>query len=235
MGNSRAKYWVAPGHAVREDWFSWLPAEKDGVFDAAKAELEPFYAMLSVMLNEAFSLRDQGALAHAREQAGISAELCDRFAARLLGALRAIEEHGRHYGTLPHVVPLNPEFFRGDTAQHIARKSGLLSKVLFSSRSKVFHKLHAVGEAIEELRTEFRETAEELLEGAAVHPASCWGSLEVLHYDLNTCLRETLVMLRSFVRALPDEEAQAFRQKLRALARAAPAVRHRRRSLFRRK
>jgi len=220
---------------VREDWFAWLPAEKDGVFDSAKAELEPFYSMLSVTLDEAFSLRDQGVLTHARDHAGVSAELCDRFAARLLAALRTIEEHARHYGTLPNVVPLNPEFFRGETAQRIALKNGLLSKVLFSSRSRVFHKLHALGETIEEARAQFREAAEELLDGAAVHPGHRWDALEVLHYDLNTCLREIMVMLRSLVRALPDEEVQPLRKKLRALALAVPAVRHRRRSLFRRK
>src|SRR5207245_7194385 len=97
--------------------------------------------MLSVTLNEAFELRDNGGLIHAREQVGICADLFDLLAVRLLAALRAMEEHGRHFGTLPNVAALNPDFFRGETAQRNARKNTLVSKLLFSARSSLFHKL----------------------------------------------------------------------------------------------
>ncbi len=240
MGDSQARLWPHRARRVREDWVAWLPAEKDGLFEATVNELEVFYWMLSVTLDEALSLRDTRTLVHARVQAGVSADLFDRLAARLLAALGALEEHGRHFGTLSNVVPLNPDFFRGETAQRMARRSSLLSRVLLSSRSKFFHKLRALAEMVEDLREEFREAAEELAEGISVQPGAHWQALDTLHYDLNTCLRETIVVLKSFLCALPDEEVQPFQRKLRARAQAAPqtartpapAVRHRRVSLF---
>ena len=216
MGNSRAKLWLQRARTVREDWLAWLPVEQDRLFEATIAQLEASYSMLSVTLNEAFSLREKGTLVHAREQAGVCADLVDRLAGYLLGTLHALEDHGRHFGTLPNVAALKPDFFRGQTAQHIARRSSLLHRVLFSSRSRFFFKLRALLEMVEHLRQQFRNAAEELAEGASIHPGADWLQLDLLHYDLNTCLRETIVVLKSFLCALPGEEVQPFRQKLQA-------------------
>ncbi len=216
MGDVRAKSWLQRARSVREDWLAWLPADKERLFGATANQLEVLYSMLSVTLDESLALRGKGLLGQARVQAGVSADLFDRLAASLLVALRALEEHGRHFGTLPNVAALNAEFFRGETAQHAARKSNLLHKVLFSSRSRFFHKLRALAETTEDLQQEFREAAEEIADGASVRPGSNWEALDILHYDLNTCLRETIVVLKSFLCALPEEEVQPFRQKLQA-------------------
>ena len=210
------KSWPRRARSVREDWLAWLPAEKHRLFDATVNQLEASYSMLSVTLDEAFTHRSQGALIHAWVQAGVSADFFDRLAASLLLTLRALEHHGRHFGTLPNVAPLNAEFFRGTTAQRTARMSSLLQKVLFSIRSKFFHKLRALAEMVEDLRTEFRQAAEEIADGASVRPVADWEALDVLHYDLNTCFRETIVMLKCFLCALPNEEIPPFRQKLQA-------------------
>ncbi len=214
MGETGAKTWPQRARSVREDWLAWMPAEKDRIFDASVADLEASYSMLSVTLDEAFALSAQGALRQARDQAAVSATLFDRLAAQLAAAQRAMAEHARHFGTLPNVAPLKPAFFRGETAQHFARKSSLLSKILFPSRSRFFHKLSVLSEIAEELAREFREAAEELTEGRSVQPGARWEALDVLHYDVNTCLRETIVMLKSFLCALPNEEVARFRQKL---------------------
>ena len=216
LRHSRAKLWLQRARSVRENWLAWLPAEKDALFEAAANRLEVLYSMLSIALDEAFELRAKGALAHAREQAGICADLLDRLAACLLGTLRAMEDHGRHFGTLPDVAALNPEFFRGETAQRSARRSSMLSRVLFSSRSRFFHKLRALAETVETLQEEFRAAAEELADGSSVHPGADWQALDFLHYDLNTCLREAVVVLKCFLCVLPEEEVPPFRQKLQA-------------------
>ena len=49
---------------------------------------------------------------------------------------------------------------------------------------------------------------------AAQFPDRAWQQLEVLGYDLNTCMGETTVILKSFFCALPPEELEAFRAKL---------------------
>ncbi len=228
MGETRPKNWPQRLRSVRDDWLAWLPAEKDELFDETVEQLELLYGMLSVTLNEAFSLRADGTLGCAREQAGISADLFDLLATRLVPVLSAIEGHGRHFGTLPNVAPLKPAFFRGETAQTNAWRSSLLSKVLFASRSKFFHKLHTLVSTVGELQKEFREAAEEIVTGAAMHPDACWRELDVLHYDLNTCLRETIVLLKSFLLALSNEELPSFRQKLQVPAQVSREVLDRR-------
>jgi hypothetical protein len=208
--------------SVSEDWRASLPVEKDRLFDAAVAELETSYGMLSVALNEALNLHAQGALGHASAQVGISADLFCRLATRLLVPLRALEEHGRHFGTLPSLAPLNAEFFCGQTAQRIARKNHLLSKVLFPTRSRFLHKLRALAEITEELDGEFREAAETIAEGATLYAGDPWRALDALHYDVNTCLRELTVLLKSFLCALPNEEVQPFTQKFETVTEVSP-------------
>lgn len=204
--------------SVREDWQAWLPAEKDRLFDVTVGELETSYAMLSITLDEAFGLRSKGYLMCAREQTRVCGELFQRLATPLLTVLRALEEHGRNFGTLPGVAPLNPQFFRGETAQRMAWRNNLFSKVLLSMRSRFFHKLHDLAETIEELVGEFHQASEEIAAGSSVQPVAHWQALDILHYDLNTCLRETTVLLKSFLCALPNEQVQPFAYKLRAVS-----------------
>ncbi len=179
--------------------------------------------MLSVTLNEAIALRQEGVLRKACQEAGCCGELVSRFATPLAGTLRALEGHARHYGTLPNTAPLGPANFRCGRSQRVAWMHALLCRVLFSDRSQFFHKLHALRELVEELADDFREATLELTDGTATDPALLWESLDDLHYDLNTCLRETLVVLKSFLRVLPEEEVDTFRQRLEAQGKARAA------------
>jgi hypothetical protein len=155
---------------------------------------------------------------NAREYATVFAELLDRLAGRLQGVLWAMEEHGRHYGTLPNVEPLAAENFRGVTPQRIARTDTLLANVLFHGRTRFFHKLHSLIDALDGIQKESSAAAEALAQnGMATLEREC-RALEVLDYDLNTCLRETIIVFlrvagrrsRSFPREAPH--AHAFAQ-----------------------
>jgi hypothetical protein len=90
----------------------------------------------------------------------------------------------------------------------------LLAKVVFRGRTRFFHKLHALKEIIEELQKETRVIVDDVSDGEPVFPDRAWREFEVLGYDLNTCMGETTVVLKSFFCALPPEELEAFRQKL---------------------
>ncbi len=138
----------------------------------------------------------------------------DRLAIRLRLVIRTIEEHGSHFGTLPNVTALNVSNFRGITAQRISTKDNFLAKILFGGRSRFFHKLQALREIIEELQDETHAIVRDVSSGGPLFPDRVWRELEVLGYDLNTCLGETTVVLKSFFCALPVEELSAFRQKL---------------------
>ena len=201
----------SPHRSVRDEWLARLPEETDAFFRASKAHFEACYGMLSVTLDEALSLGQQGELPHARAEAGVCSVLYGNLAALLLKALSALESHTRHYGTQPAVAPLEPGYFRGEAPRRSSTWNSLLHLVLFGSRSRWFHKLQTLQEIIADLAIEFRAAAEELSAGTAIDPAGRWASLEAMHDDLNTCLREMVVMLKCFLRALPAEQVKPFR------------------------
>jgi len=214
MGELRAKRASQRSRTVREDWSAWLPDEMDQLFGATRTELECSNVILSVALDEALSVCEREQFAIGRERVTAFAGLFDRLAVRLRLVICTIEEHGSHFGTLPNVTALDSKNFRGTTAQRISLMDSLLAKVVFRGRTRFFHKLHALKEIIEELQKETRLIVEDVAERAPVFPNRVWKELEVLGYDLNTCMGETTVVLKSFFCALPAEELEEFRQKL---------------------
>ena len=92
--------------------------------------------------------------------------------------------------------------------------NNLLAKVLFRERTRFFHKLYSLGEIVEDLQEEARAIISGISDGASQFPDRAWQQLEVLGYDLNTCMGETTIILKSFFCALPPEELETFRKKL---------------------
>jgi hypothetical protein len=196
--------------SVSDDWTAALPREKARVFDAVVQRWESFYAMMSVSLDDAISVRARGELVGARQYVSMSADLLARLAAELIGACHCLSGRGRHLNNIPKVQPLQNEFFRGETAQAAASWNDFLHHVLFADRSRFFQKLRILSETLESLVREFDAAAEDVVAGLSVRPGSSWDALECLHYDFTTCLRESEVLLKSFLRALPAEQVAAF-------------------------
>ena len=199
---------------VREDWSAWIPNEMDQLFDTTRQELESSNFILSISLDEALALCKGGEFDSARDRVTIIAGLFDRLALRVGHVVDSIRDHGVHFGTLPNVRPLSASNFRGSTAQKIARMDGLLARVLFRERTRFFHKLQALGEIVEDLHTEARAILAGIAEGASELPGKAFELLEILGYDLNTCMGETTILLKSFFCALPSDELESFRHKL---------------------
>lgn len=214
LGVTRVKRAGQRTRTVHEDWFAWIPDEMEQLFDATRTDLESSNVILSISLDEALSLCKRGQFDSAREQAIVISGLFNRVAVRVCHVIRTIKNHGSHFGTLPNVTPLSPSNFRGATAQRISLMDSLLAKVLFRERTRFFHKLYSLDEIIEGLQREVRALLADISEGAAGFPDRAWQLLEVLGYDLNTCMGETTVILKSFFCALPPEELETFRQKL---------------------
>jgi len=210
--------------SVREDWSAWLPNEMDRLFDATRGELESSNVILSISLDEALAFCERGKYDHARESAAVFGDLFDRLAISLNLVIRTLKEHGSHFGTLPNVSPLSASNFRGATAQRISMMSGLLAKVVFSGRTRFFHKLSSLEDVIEELQKEARSITSGVAHGGPEVTERAWRELEVLGYDLNTCMGETTVVLKSFFCALPAEELEPFRLRLVTLVPALLAV-----------
>ena len=211
---TRAKRAGQRTRSVCEDWFAWIPNEMDQLFDATRQELESSNFILSISLDEALSLCKGGQFDSAKERAIVIVGLFDRLAVRVGQVIRAIKDHGSHFGTLPNVKPLSPSNFRGVAAQRVALMNTLLARVLFRERTRFFHKLNSLGEIIDDLQIEARAILAGISEEASEVPDRAFQLLEVLGYDLNTCMGETTIILKSFFCALPPEELETFRQKL---------------------
>ncbi len=180
-----------------------LPEEKAHVFHDHEHELESLYNMFSVSLNEAIDLKIAGLRAKALSAISMSSELCERLTRPLSGTLRALHDHAKHYGTVPNAAPLDPENYHGPKGQRSARMSGLLDRVLFSHRLQFLYKVSTLEEMVEDLDRDFRNVAGDLAEGLCVDPERGWHDVDAGHYDLNTCLRETIVLFKSFLVVLP--------------------------------
>jgi hypothetical protein len=209
------------GTSVQADWRARLPEEKLNVFTAYVRRLDCTYSMLSVSLNEALALRHEGRLNMCCQAVNMTLGLCVRLTESLAALIRVLSEHAKHYGTVPNAAPLDPQNFQTVRGQRSARMSGLLSKVVLSQRTQFLHKLGTLLEMVENLGKEYCTSAEELGTGLSTDPFLLWKTIDAAHYDLNTCLRETIVLLKSFLRALPDDQLTGFQKSVTAAWRAA--------------
>lgn len=214
--------------SVCEDWRRWLAGCKNEAFRACRADLECSYSMLSVSLNEAIDLMHCGCFHKARQAVGVTPGLCGRLSLGLTALLHQMGEHARYYGTVPNAVPLDPANFRGPREQRVARVNSLFSRVLLTQRSQFLYKLKTLEEMVGQLQADFCASVEELTSCEPADPATLWISLDSNHFDLNTCLQETIVLLKSFFVILPEKYVPVFEGSVRAL-RERHSFSHRRR------
>jgi hypothetical protein len=198
------------GTTVKDDWRAWLPEEKEKVFRSYVRQLEISYNMLSVSLDEALSLRQGGRVAKASQAVCVTPDLCHRFAHPLVALLWALSEHAKHHGTVPNTAPLDPANFQGARGQRAAFFHSLYCRVLLSERSQFLHKISSLGELVDDLSCDFCAAASDIANRASRDSVAEWQAVDAAHYDLNTCLREAIVVLKSFLMALPQEELEAF-------------------------
>jgi len=199
---------------VRDDWRAWLPECKAQLNDNCIKELETLYIMLSVSLDEAMELRRKGSLGKSYEAVEVARVLCGRFVHSLELVLLGMHRHAKRFGLVPNAVPLDPENFLGSRGQRTARLTMLLSHVLFTQRSRFIHKVMTLQEMVNNLERDFCEAVEDLIAGFHTNYNRQWDALDHCHFDLNTCLRETFVLLKSFLMVLPEEQIPAFEEEL---------------------
>lgn len=200
--------------SIQQDWRSWLPADKAEFYSAYRQQLDSVYNMFSVALNEALELRRTGRLGKSGQALYVIPGLCKRLADPLAGLLRALGQHAKHYGTIPNAAPLSPSNFQGARTQRTARMNELLSRVLLTQRSQFLHKIAALEEMVAQLEQDFRVAAEEIGMGTSLQPQADWTTADTAHYDLNTCLRETQILLKSFLVCLPTRELGALQKTI---------------------
>lgn len=199
---------------VQEDWSAWLPAVKSDVFEVQVQHLEIAYNIFSVALDEALELRRIGKIAQAHQSVAVVPSLCSRLALPLEALLHTLGDHAKHFGTIPKCAPIDPSNFRGRGTQYSARMSELLSRMLFTERSLFLHKIDVLADIILRIRKEVPETVSDLSCGASLTPSADWQSLDDAHFDLNTCFRESIVLLKSFLLVLPEGQIATFQNSV---------------------
>ena len=206
---------VRPG-SVSQDWRKPLSSEKSDLYVRHLQNLEIAYMMFSVSLDEALGLQRLGRRSHAQEVLNLAPELCGRLSSPMTSLLGTMLMHARHFGIAPHLAPLKPENFQSPRSQRVALFNDLLSRVLFTKKSQFLSKISTLEDLVEDLEESFVATAKELVEEESLLPERDWELLDATHYDLNTCLRETAVVYKSFLHALPHEQLAEFQNSLRS-------------------
>ena len=125
--------------------------------------------MLSVALSEAFSCRSQSALVAAEQHASVAADLAGGLAANLSKALQYLHGFACALSGLPSGNPLNPEFYRSETARHAAEWHSVRHGILLRDRSRFLHKLGTLARITQSVAHEFDE---QLATSPTVHPLS---------------------------------------------------------------
>jgi hypothetical protein len=212
----------ARGSSVHQDWCAWLPEEKALIFQNEERRLESLYNMFSVSLNEAIGLRQAKSLSSSLKALCMTAELCTRLTRPLAGLLRSLHDHSKHYGTIPSASPLDPANFLGQKGQRSARLSELLNHVLLSQRVQFLNKVSTLKEMVENLDRDFCSAASDLTDAVSQHPDHLWKEMAEDHFDLNTCLRESFILLKSFLVVLPAAELEVFEGTIRKQCRCQP-------------
>jgi hypothetical protein len=118
--------------------------------------------------------------------------------------------HARYFGITPNLVPRNFANLQSPRSQRLARFSALFSKVLLTRKSHFVHKISRLQDLVQELEGSFVKKAQELAEAESIQPERDWELLDAVHYALNTCLRETAVLYKSFLHALPEGRLEGF-------------------------
>jgi hypothetical protein len=202
-----------PG-SVRNDWRKPLSTEKTLAYQQILERLETAYAMFSVSLDEALGM-SRRKLPVAVRLLTVTPTLCERLSGVLVVHLRAMLGHARHFGVTPNLAPLDPTNFQSVKSQRVARFNSLFGKILLMRKSQFVTKIDVLAELTEELSAAFREVASRLIEETDSEGERNWELLDAVHYDLNTCLRETVVVLKSFLHALPERQLSQFQERVR--------------------
>lgn len=223
----RRLQWTRPGRLsqVSDDWIRALPREKSEIFESIVHHWECSFAMTSVALDDAISTRARGGLVCAAPQVELSAVLLGRLSVSLVSFCDFLVARARYIPEAPAVEPLNAEFFRGDTCRTAANRNALLHRVVFGERLRFVNKMKILAETIAQLDREFRRAVKQISE--TTQSSASWKTLDWLHYDFNTCLRETEIVLKSFLRVLSADQLAAFTVEVQKPSARGPSLRPR--------
>lgn len=206
-------------NSVQQDWRAFLPETKSAFFHQHSGDLENAYVSFSVSLNEALDFHNRRLGVQAFDTISVSSALCSILALRVNAVLHSIRQRGRHFGILPNFAPLDSSNFQTDHGQRAARSVSLLGRILLSRHSQFLQKVVALEHLVDILDDDFADAVDQLSETDSTGSSAIWEKLCQCHFDLNTCLRETMVLFKSFLFVLPEAQLAGMDFTIRGLAR----------------
>jgi hypothetical protein len=208
-------YGLGPGSSVDVDWRGALPKAQRQAFEAYTKEFEGSYLMFSISLSEAISLHESSSLSKSFQAVALTSELCAGLTTSLQNVLRSLAEQCRENATDPSVAPLNPSDFSSVWSKLTASKSLILHNALPTRKAQFQNKIRSLRSLIRHAWQDFCAVAEAFaIEGIVVDSAQSWAVMNKAHFDLNTCLRESFILLKCFLRVLPADELRAFQNNV---------------------
>jgi hypothetical protein len=139
--------------------------------------------------------------------------------------LRSLQQYVEYFALAPNVSPLCAANFLGRNSKYAAYKSSAMSSVLFPPQARFLNKIETLRKLLCALGVEFCDAAEELSgDGPTAEHLDLWSKLNTGHFDLNTCVRELMVMLKSFLHVLPEDQLTNFQRSMSHQAEARRAA-----------
>jgi hypothetical protein len=213
MNLRRPKHRLAPGVSVEGDWFGDLDAAQLQAFQAYTEELEFSYCMFTVSLHETIVLNGGGTSLKPVQMMADTSALCSRFTGLLVNILRSLAKHSKEHGTNLSIAPLSPADFYGNREQRWAFKSLMRHRALLTRGSQSQSKIRTLRSMVDYVGRDFCAVADALTaQSIAVDSPELWVAMDAWLFDLNTCLRESMVLLKCFLRVLSDDELRGFQE-----------------------
>ena len=129
--------------------------------------------------------------------------------------LRSSAEHSRENGTSPIVAPLHLSDFSSVWSKLMASRSLIWHHALPTQKAQFQNTIHSLRSIIRHARLDFCAVAEVLaIEDIVFDNPDSWVVMDRAHFDLNTCLRESFILLKCFLRVLPDNELRGFQENV---------------------
>ncbi len=200
------------GVSVDVDWYGTLLPGHLQAFITHSKELESPYLMFSIVLDEAISLRNASLQSDSLNYVVLASSLCVRLMHRLKDMLASLAAHCDGHSLQPSVAAFQPETFLTMTGRFSARTRLLFNLVPCSQQTPFLAKIFDLETIVDNVGCSFCSAAETLTTsiGRAFDDEFLWEAIDAGHFDLNTCLRELLVMLKCFFRVQPVEQVEIF-------------------------
>jgi hypothetical protein len=197
------------------DWFSDLVEVKNQAFQKRLRELETSYLMFSVSLDEAIGLHNDGFIKKSLEVVEVAAQLCQRLSKLLENLIRALSAYTLEYGTDPSLAPLVLTNFQGDRSRLLVLKSLVRHRTLLKRPAQFQNKTRGLRQILRSAVVDFCASSDSVAsEGVLADRLGVWQTMDHSHFDINTCLREAVILLKCFLQVLPAGELRRFEDLL---------------------